>query len=108
MNRRTWFRSLAFALSSLPVASCLLADSLRAEGSGVASLRDTLRSGLRCRRPEEFAFVDLVVDKVDDKKIPESMVLSMFNYARDRRPKLPFPYFEVGMRKRAAAIGVDL
>jgi hypothetical protein len=103
MNRRTWFRSLAIAVSSWTSASWLLA-----EGSGVASLRDTLRSGLRCRRPEEFAFVDLVVDKVDQNKIPKEMVLSMFNYARDRRPKLPFPYFEVGMKKRAAAIGVAL
>ena len=103
MNRRTWFRSLAIVVSSWAAASKLLA-----EGSGVASLRDTLRSGLRCRRPEEFAFVDLVVDKVDQNKIPREMVLSMFNYARDRRPKLPFPYFEVGMKKRAAAIGVNL
>jgi hypothetical protein len=103
MNRRTWFRSLAVALTSFPAASWLLA-----EGSGVASLRDTLRSGLRCRRPEEFAFVDLVVERVDDNELPKEMVLSMFNYARDRRPKLPFPYFEVGLRKRAAAIGVEL
>jgi hypothetical protein len=103
MNRRTWFHSMLLALSSFPAASWLLA-----EGSGVASLRDTLRSGLRCRRPEEFAFVDLVVDKVDQNKIPQEMVLSMFNYARNRRPKLPFPYFEVGLRKRAAAIGVSL
>jgi hypothetical protein len=94
---------MLLALSSFPAASRLLA-----EGSGVASLRDTLRSGLRCRRPEEFAFVDLVVDKVDQNKIPQEMVLSMFNYARNRRPKLPFPYFEVGLRKRAAAIGVSL
>lgn len=103
MNRRAWFRSLVAMLGSLPLAGRLLA-----EGSGVADLSETLRFGLKCRRPVEFEFVALIVQKVDQKVLPRDMVLSMFDYARKRRPDLPFPYFEVGLKKRAAAIGVQL
>jgi hypothetical protein len=56
----------------------------------------------------EFEFVDLVVQKVDNKQLPQDMVLSMLQYARKKRPNQPFPYFEAGMKQRAAAIGVQL
>lgn len=71
-------------------------------------LNDTLRFGLRCRKPEEFAFVDLVTQKVDEGKLPLDVVLSMLQWARKRRPEFPFPYFQEGIKRRAAAIGVEL
>jgi hypothetical protein len=103
MNRRSWFRTFTMALCSLPLARLLFA-----EGVKTAQLGDTLRAGLRCRRPVEFEFVALVVQKVEDKELSRDLVLSMFDYARKRRPQQPFPYFEAGMKKRAAALGVDL
>lgn len=104
MNRRSWFRSFLCSLASLPLARFALAQ----EQPRVANLNETLRFGLRCRRPVEFEFVDLVVSKVDNKEIPRAVVLSMFDYARKKRPNQPFPYFQAGMKKRAEAMGVNL
>jgi hypothetical protein len=103
MNRRSWFRSLLMGLSAWPLARALLAEQ-----SGVADLSETLRFGLKCRRPVEFQFVALVVEKVEQKVLPLDMVLSMFDYARKKRPDQPFTHFQVGLKKRAAAIGVQL
>jgi hypothetical protein len=103
MNRRSWFRSFVLALSWVPLVRLAFAEDPR-----VANLSETLRFALRCRRPVEFQFVALVVEKVEDKELPLDMVLSMLQYARKRRPSQPFPYFQAGMKKRAAAIGVEL
>ena len=92
----------------LPVAVCRRA----AADPENANLNETLRYVLRCRRPQEFAFVDLVTDKVQQKQIPVEMVLSMMKWslerARERGSKIPFPYFQEGLRRRAKEIGVDL
>lgn len=72
------------------------------------TLKETLRSVLKCRRPEEFAFVDLVVTKVEQGELPRSLVLNMMQWARRRREDLPFPYFQEGLRRRAAELGVQL
>ncbi len=83
-----------------------------------ATLNEMLRSVLRCRRPQEFAYVNLVTAKVDAGELPAALVLSMMNWARDRsksemkagrrKSDIPFPYFQEGMRLRAAQIGVSL
>ena len=83
-----------------------------------ATLNETLRSVLKCRRPQEFAYVDLVTAKVDQGILPRPLVLSMMTWARDRSRKevasgrrkndIPFPYFQEGLRLRAAEIGVSL
>jgi hypothetical protein len=74
----------------------------------VATLNETLRSVLKCRRPEEFAFVDLVTQKVEQGVLPLALVLSMMRWARERRTDIPFPYFKEGLTRRAAAMGVNL
>ena len=73
-----------------------------------ATMDETLRSVLKCRRQEEFAFVKSVADKVDQGDLPKDLVLSMMRWARDRRPDFPFPYFKEGIKRRAAQIGVTL
>ena len=73
-----------------------------------ASFEETLKFGLKCRRQLEFDFVELVVQKVNQGQLPKDLVLSQFNWAREQNAKIPFPYFQFGMKKRAAAIGVDL
>lgn len=74
----------------------------------VANLKDTLEKGLKCRLDREFAFVDLVVIAVDERRLPEKMVLEMFTYARRKNQHRPFVYFERGMIIRAAELGVKL
>ncbi len=105
MHRRTWIRTLAFALGSLSLRSFARSQE---EPRGVATLTDQLRFGLKARRPVEFEFIDLVVDKVEQKLLPRDMVLSAMTYAQTKNKDRPYPYFEFSLKKRAAAIGVEL
>ena len=50
----------------------------------VTDLKDTLEKGLRARRPAEFDFIAKVVDFVDDGKLPRSLVMSTFLWARQK------------------------
>ena len=73
---------------------------------------------LKCRRPEEFAYVNLITAKVDAGELPLPLVLSMMQWARKRsrqeveahrrKSDIPFPYFQEGLQRRAAEIGVTL
>ena len=103
MNRRHWMARLA--------CTCLItlgAASERAAADEQVSLKNTLEKGLYCRKPNEFEFVALVAQKVEQKQLSSELVLSMFKWSRERRPHFPFPYFEAGLRHRAAALGVQL
>lgn len=70
-------------------------------------LKDTLEKGLKARRPVEFNFIALVVNKVNDGTLPVSLVNSTFLWARKHRP-YPFPYFERGLRERAKKAGISI
>jgi hypothetical protein len=87
-----------------------LAEEQTSEGLGKAAsttLKKTLEAGLKARRPSEFAFLALVVSKVDDGTLPRSLVESTFFWAR-RQGRYPYVYFESGLRSRARRIGVRL
>lgn len=75
---------------------------------GVADLHDTLVNGLRATRPEEIAWLDQVVAKVQENRLPLPLVLSTFKWARNRHPSYPFPYFKRGLKVRAARLGIPL
>jgi hypothetical protein len=49
-----------------------------------------------------------VVQKVEQKLLPRDMVLSAMTYAQSKNKDRPYPYFEFSLKKRAAAIGVEL
>ena len=106
MNRRHWIRTLVSALAALGCGP--LAQLVLAQDGQTADLSETLRFGLKCRRPLEFEFVALVVQKVEQKLLPRELVLSAMTYAQLRNKERPYPYFEFSMKKRAAAIGVQL
>ncbi len=71
----------------------------------VIDLRDMLTTGLKCRRPEEFAYIDGIVALVDSGVLPESLVRSTFAYARKRRP-YPLVYFQQALRRRVKKLGI--
>jgi hypothetical protein len=81
------------------------ASADQAAQGDVADLRTQLKSGLKCRRDVEFAFVELVAQMVDSGQLSVELVKGTFQWARRKRP-YPFPYFERAMRERAAAAGV--
>lgn len=105
MDRRTWISTLAIAVCWLSVGGLARPQE---EPRGVATLTDQLRFGLKARRPVEFEFIDLVVGKVEQKLLPRDMVLSAMTYAQTKNKDRPYPYFEFSLKKRAAAIGVEL
>lgn len=115
MTRRFWLRCFAWSLgwlAAMRIGRRAIGDQQQ------ATLNELLRSKLKCRRPQEFTYIDLVTQKVDAGELPVALVLSMMKWACQRSTKevasgrrktdIPFPYFQQGLRLRAAEIGVDL
>jgi hypothetical protein len=79
------------------------------------SLRNQLRVGLKAVTKADFAFIDLVVQKVEDGTLPRRLVDSTFLWARRRvvtrstnYRKRPMVYFQPALVLRARAVGVQL
>ena len=75
---------------------------------GGITLKQALEKGLKARRPSEFTFINLVVKKVEQGKLPVKMVERTFLWARNKQQHAPMPYFEKAMQIQAKKIGVDL
>ena len=71
------------------------------------TLKKTLETGLKARRPQEFAFLATVATKVADGTLPRSLVESTFFWAR-RQGRYSYVYFEAGLRARAKRVGILL
>ena len=102
----------------LLVCCCLIASSFPYSPSigaspiaaNVANLQQQLESGLKARRPEEFAFIQTVVSMVEDDTLPLDLVMSTFLWTR-KNPKAkeyPFVYFQRALRERAKKLGINL
>lgn len=102
-------------LCAIVVLSVSLAAAVRGRGEepGAANprvqvdLQIQLEKGLKCRRPVEFAFVEHVVDMVAEGTLPRGLVDSTFLWAR-RQGRYPFPYFQRGLKVRAARLGISI
>lgn len=105
MHRRHWLVSTFNLVSTALLLAC---GARLATGQQPVSLEDRLKAGLKCRRPEEFEFVSAVVLLVDQKKLTKELVLGTYQWAVGQRPDFPFYYFQYGLRRRAAAIGVTI
>ena len=88
------------------------ADTMVASDPGtamadVADLRDQLESGLRVSQQPQRNFIARVVRMVETRRLPLNLVMSTFKWAR---PKMPhaFPFFERGLRHRAAKLGIAI
>lgn len=78
-----------------------------AQAIEVADLKERLEKDLRARRPSEFAFVDRVVELVNQGDLPLALVNTTYLWARPKKP-YPFPYFERALRIRTQRLGIDL
>ncbi len=99
-----------FALECYAQASTNFSNST---GAGeVAGLQDQLEKGLKCRRPQEFAFVQAVVVKVNQGDLSRQLVVETFAFARKKATKVghnyAFPYFQRGLEERAKLAGTPL
>jgi hypothetical protein len=98
------------ALFVLPLLffATLVISSRDAPGIDIAELKDQLKNGLRVRRPGDLAFIDRVVEQVEQGRLPESLVKSTFQWARNKTTRYPFPYFAKALRIRAGKLGIKL
>jgi hypothetical protein len=109
MLRRQFFQWLTFAISALSFRRATAADPLPGSltpmpGVTAADLEQTLKSGLKARRPVEFEFISVVVLKVKNNELPLDLVQSTFLWARRQKP-YQYPYFERALRERATKLG---
>lgn len=69
------------------------------------SLKVRLEKGLRAMRPQEFDFLAIVEQQVDDGELPEDLVDTAFLWAR-RQPQFRVQYFEKALRLLAKRAGI--
>lgn len=69
------------------------------------TFKQMLTTGLKCRRPEEFDYVDEIVAMVDLGYLDKHMVLGTFFYARQQSGHIPLPYFQQALQDRARKDG---
>ena len=75
---------------------------------GGITLKQALEKGLKARRPSEFAFIKLVIEKVEQGKLSRKLVERTFLWARDNKQPYPMPYFEKALQLQAKKLGVVL
>ena len=66
---------------------------LSADAAKETDLKDRLEKGLKARRPAEFKPIARVVELIEQKTLPSSLVDGTFLWAR-RKPKHPFRHSE--------------
>lgn len=79
------------------------------------SLYDQLRVGLKAYTKADLAFIERVVQKVDEGRLPRKMVDATFLWARNRykakptaHQRRPMVYFQPALTLQARKIGVVL
>ncbi|HUY93027.1 MAG TPA: hypothetical protein VMV10_30135 [Pirellulales bacterium] len=109
MNRK-WFALalIGAGLGSLP----LLREPASADdiistdvGTTKVSLKVQLERGLRAMRPQDFAFIKVVLTRVNEGSLPQSLVEQAFLWARHKRA-YRVQYFEKVLRLLAQRQGV--
>jgi hypothetical protein len=109
---RTWIAVTCIGILLAPSSGFAqdpldLNEAERMFSYNTVELRDQLTYGLRVAFPEQQAFVDQVVAKVDNGEMSRAMVNVVFVWARKRKPNIPFPYFEAVMRLLAEKRGIS-
>jgi hypothetical protein len=111
-SRRTWIAVTCVGILLAPIRGFAqdpldINEAERMFSYNTVELRDQLTYGLRVAFPEQQAFVDQVVAKVDSGEMSRAMVNVVFVWARKRKPYIPFPYFEAVMRLLAEKRGIS-
>ena len=107
-NATNLLGTLSVGLLLVSVGSNLACAQDSPPGVRIADLQDQLESGLKARLPNEFQFIAIVVQRVTDRDLSVGEVKSVFQWARRKNKKVPYPYFERAMRIIAAQKGVAL
>jgi hypothetical protein len=106
--QRVIFRAIALVIVSAVLAAGFAKAQVASTGGVIVpTLRQQLQTGLLARTPQEIAFVDKVVAKVNAGELPIDLVQTTFLWARGKGVRYPMPYFERALKIRAAAIGIS-
>lgn len=102
--------AVAFATTTPNLASGEDAVRQGSVSAEIAGLQDQLNSRLKARRPEEFAFIALVVQKVQQDELPLELVNTTFQWVlkNKKKERFPFFYFQTILRIRAAELGITI
>jgi len=107
-TRRSWL--ITAGTSALAILVCR-----GAVGAERVPLRNRLQAGLKARTKAEFAFLDRVVEMVEDGKLPRALVDRVFFWARKKAAEKPGPkkrrpmvYFQPALVRLARQIHIDL
>ncbi len=125
ISSTSWLRddtcSLGAALVVALLCFCILPTSAQQSSSANSrqgrqlTLKKQLTVGLKAVTPGDKAFIDKVVIKVDEGKLPRSLVDSTFLWAREKadarsyaRSLRPMVYFQPGLIARSKRLGIEL
>lgn len=109
--RRAFLKQLPIAV----VATAFLAreaaavDPPASGGGGLPKgfdLKRQLETGLKARRPSDFAYIASIVAKVENGTLPRTLVDQAFLFARQQHSDFPIVYFQFALKKMAAKVGV--
>jgi len=76
-------------------------------GAFTADLKARLEKDLKVRLPEDFKFVELVIELVENDTLPLKLVNRCYLWAR-KQPNYQFQHFQRAVRKQAREIGVEV
>ncbi len=76
-------------------------------GSKSATFQEQLEKGLQPGDLRNSPSSRAVVVMVQQQQLPLDLVRSTFDWVHDKRP-YPYPYFERGLKKRAARLGITV
>lgn len=100
-----------FTMNRLLHASLLLSICLVVlwNSSAKAETLDakTMKVALHTATPQEDGFIDRVVEMMEKGKLPRALVESTFLWAR-KKTRNKFYYFQYGLIRRAAEIGITI
>ena len=115
MSRRSTLILLALVagLAASSSLESLPRSAAQQQGEGaviIPNLQDTLEKGLKARLPQDFAFIEHVVEMVNDGELPVTLVTSTFQWVRTNRGNKVYlvPYFEQALKFRAAKLGISI
>ena len=115
IRRRLWLKSLfTGAVALLPWRKNIAQEGHSTNAAEqltdrqIAPLKDQLKKGLRVVSPDQYIFVQVVAERVEQGQLPRAMVNLVYDWALERNPRVPFPYFQFAMRLLARRRNVTL
>lgn len=110
MFQKDWLVWALAVAAVLPAADSLPRNTAVADAIvsiDIADLRSRLEKDLLARLPSDFAFVDRVIELVEQGTLPLNLVNRMYLWAR-KKPKNQFQYFERALRIQASQLGIEI